>query len=421
MADVADRARLFLAFRHRSSYNQVLLVAVHFKLGVRRMSPRTFPAPLSVFTAVVLLLSCQLTIWAFPTPLATLPLDRTTADLSQGRYDLVATSVGDKALFAGGTEQGPGPYTHVDIYNASTGLWSIDHLSVGRASLAATSVSEIAIFAGGAPSYSTTTGLAAVDIFDNTSSTWSTSLLSAPRQQLAATSHGTKAYISGGSSGGVRSDVIDIYDTITKQWSAMTMPTPRADHSSVTVGNKIIFAGGEADGSGTVDIYDVTTDSWTTGQLSSARHGMAATAVGNKAIFVGGSQSGQYQEAIDIYDAVSDTWTSSVLPHPTGLMAATTVGNYALFGGGVYTQQYDDIYIYDSLADVWLTAAPGLEQGRFDLAATSVGDLALFGGGYGFDAVDIFRVPMPVPEPTSFVLALVTLCLAMNGRRISIR
>lgn len=360
------------------------------------------PALVTISLAFAILACCAEETWAVTPSQGTIALPRSTAELSQGRYDLTATSVGTKAMFAGGTEQGPGPYTNVDIYDSSTGEWTVEHLSVARNSLAATTVGEIAVFAGGSPSYDLLSTLDAVDIYDNTTGTWTTAQLSQPRNQLAATSHGTKAYISGGllfpssgATGPVYSDVVDIYDTVSKQWSVMTMPKPRAGHSSVTVGDRIIFAGGSRDGSATVDIYNVNDGTWSMGQLSAERHGMAATVVGNKAIFVGGSQSSQYRDEVDIYDATTDTWTSDELPHPTGLMAATTVGNYALFGGGVYTQYYDDIYVYDAISDAWLDAVPGLSAARFDLAATSVGDLALFGGGYGFDTVDIFQVPEP--------------------------
>ncbi len=38
---------------------------------------------------------------------------------------------------------------HVDLYNSATGTWSTAQLSEGRANLAATSVGNVAIFAGG--------------------------------------------------------------------------------------------------------------------------------------------------------------------------------------------------------------------------------------------------------------------------------
>jgi hypothetical protein len=356
---------------------------------------------------------------ALPPALPTLTLERSTATLSQNRYDLAATSVGSKAMFAGGSQQGPGPYTNVDVYDVATLQWSVEHLSVPRLSLAATTVGDVAIFAGGAPSYDLLGSLAAVDLYNNATDTWTTAQLSQPRNQLAATSHGTKAYISGGqvapsagATGPVFSNVIDVYDAATNTWSVMTMPRKRFAHASVTIGDKILFAGGSEEGLGIVDIYDTTSGMWSTGQLSADRQNLAAAVVGGKAIFVGGDRSAQYRPEIDIYDAATNTWTTDTLPHPTGHMAATIFGSYALFGGGVYTQVYNDVYAYDSRSGEWLMVAGGLSEARFDFAATSVGQRAIFAGGYGSERIDVF-----IPEPSGAALAGMAVVMMMSGAR----
>jgi hypothetical protein len=356
---------------------------------------------------------------ALPPVLPTITLQRSTAELSQNRYDLAATSVGTKAMFAGGSQQGPGPYTNVDVFDVATRQWSVAHLSVPRLSLAATTVGDIAIFAGGAPSYDLLGSLMAVDLYNNVTDTWTTAQLSQPRNQLAATSHGTKAYISGGqvapsagATGPVFSNVIDVYDAVTNAWSVMTMPRRRFAHSSVTIGDKILFAGGSEEGLGIVDIYDTTSGTWSTGQLSADRQNMAAAVVGGKAIFVGGDRSAQYRPEIDIYDAATNTWTTDTLPHPIGHMAATTFGSYALFGGGAYTQDYNDVYAYDSRSGEWLTVGGGLSQARFDFAAASVGQRAIFAGGYGSARIDMF-----IPEPTGAAMAWLAVVLVLCGGR----
>jgi hypothetical protein len=121
-----------------------------------------------------------------------------TAQLSLGRRNLAAASVGNVALFAGGVTasallgreggfsgvlfilacvfcvlrvlqycgsvcpatassltratSGGGPYAFcwaVDLYNVTTGAWSTAQLSVSRVYLAAASVGNVALFAGG--------------------------------------------------------------------------------------------------------------------------------------------------------------------------------------------------------------------------------------------------------------------------------
>ncbi len=74
-----------------------------------------------------------------------------TAQLSVARFDLAVTSVGNLAIFAGGsvTEDGLSSSNAVDLYNSTSGIWSTAQLSVARGYLAATSVGNVAFFAGG--------------------------------------------------------------------------------------------------------------------------------------------------------------------------------------------------------------------------------------------------------------------------------
>ena len=80
-----------------------------------------------------------------------------TAQLSVARTDLAVTSVGNVAIFAGGSARDAGPTwstaqlksNAVDLYNSASGTWSTAQLSTGRSSLVATSVENVAIFAGG--------------------------------------------------------------------------------------------------------------------------------------------------------------------------------------------------------------------------------------------------------------------------------
>jgi uncharacterized membrane protein len=72
----------------------------------------------------------------------------TTTFLSQARYYVVATSVGDLALFAGGVGLGTAVISGVvDIFNASSNKWTTATLSQARYQVAATSVGDLAFFA----------------------------------------------------------------------------------------------------------------------------------------------------------------------------------------------------------------------------------------------------------------------------------
>lgn len=68
-----------------------------------------------------------------------------TANLSQARQYLAATTVGTKALFAGG-DAGSGNYSNVvDIFDTSSGSWLTATLSLGRTDLAAASAGGKAV------------------------------------------------------------------------------------------------------------------------------------------------------------------------------------------------------------------------------------------------------------------------------------
>jgi hypothetical protein len=70
----------------------------------------------------------------------------TTTTLSQAHKDLVATSIGNLALFAGGDSEGL--FAMVDIFNASSNNWTTTMLSQAHTQLVATSIGNLALFAG---------------------------------------------------------------------------------------------------------------------------------------------------------------------------------------------------------------------------------------------------------------------------------
>jgi len=71
-----------------------------------------------------------------------------TATLSEARGYLAVTSVGDLALFGGGSNS-TSFSARVDIYNSTSGTWSTATLSEARNYLAATTVGDLALFGGG--------------------------------------------------------------------------------------------------------------------------------------------------------------------------------------------------------------------------------------------------------------------------------
>jgi hypothetical protein len=353
-------------------------------------------------------------------------LDHTTFHLSVARYDLAATTVGDKAIFAGGTEQGPySAYSAVDIFNNTTGQWSTANLSVPRCRLAAATVGNLAIFAGGCLSFRDETFTSQVDIYNDATGTWSTAALSVPRGLLGGVAVGNRAYFAGGATtnfDGVpsgASNLIDVYDASTNVWSTMTMPHPRYDFTPLAIGGKIIFMGG---GAPEVDIYNTLTSTWTTTALTgesswpASRGGYAAAVVGRRAIFYGGTYADQYLNNIDIYDVDNHSWTPFTLPANSGYGAAAALGPFGLFAGGAYTNYQTDVRSFDYLTGVFADATP-LSTWRASLAGASIGNHMIFAGGYNGAATSAVDIYTATPEPSSAGLLCFGFLLLRRHRR----
>lgn len=257
-------------------------------------------------------------------------------------------SCGSKIFFAGGGFDEGVSYDIVDIYDTLTKEWSVAHLSVDRFSLGAISHGDTVMFAGGVqfregvdPIFKNT-----VDIYNSKTGEWTVDQLSIARMGVAATVVGDLAFFAGGLNI-IGNDVnttarVDIYNFATKTWSQYSLSQARAFSMSVTVGSKVIIAGGCTEinkSTNRVDIYDASTGKWTTATLSVARAGIGAAVVAGKAFFVGGGNfmGGGFNmpsDVIDIYDPVNNTWSMDFLSQPVESHSVVGVGNHLIVAGG---------------------------------------------------------------------------------------
>jgi hypothetical protein len=337
----------------------------------------------------------------------------TTAALSQARGIAGATTIGDLAMFAGGTLE-LGVSHVVDVYNARADAWSTAKLSTARYQIGATTVAAKALFAGG------TNGIvpdSAVDIYDNTTGMWSTAKLSQGNTPSASVTVGTKALFVGGQD--LPSSHVEIYDASKDRWSITNLSQARAYPAGTVVGTTAFFAGGYLQNnefSDVVDIYDGTAGRWSTMKLPVAAKFDAATTVGSKAIFAGGtiiSKHGQLvygSDLVEIFDTRTGRWSTAKLSKGRGLLAALSVGNVALFAGGEYDDRHGThasnvVDVYDAKTGQWSTTT--LAQARAGVAGTAVGDTAIFAGGFdpmdisdrSRDTVDLFTLDAALPVP----------------------
>jgi hypothetical protein len=221
--------------------------------------------------------------------------------LSTARFGMGATTVGSKALFVGGGEAGPSnasPSAVVDVYDSAlgapdnAGAWSTTTIPVARGLIAATTVGDRAFFAGGLDGFSY---LDTVDVYDNATGMWSVKSLSQARAigDPGATTVGSRAYFAGGQVAGGMSDVIDVYDADFDTWFALTLSVPRSGLAATTVGDLAVFAGGVTfmgafAASDVVDVVASGTGAQATSLLSEARGNLAPAVIGQRALFAGG-------------------------------------------------------------------------------------------------------------------------------------
>jgi len=179
--------------------------------------------------------------------------------LCQARYAIAAISVSNRyAIFAGGQVKGVIPQNTVDIYDSLNGTWWTANLSQARSYLAATSVGNLTFFGGGNATNQQISNV--VDIFNSTTQTWSTTTLSQARYLLAAASIEDIVAFGGGTPDGfAASSTVDIYNTTSNIWFTVSLGQPRmALAATASSPKKILFGGGLSNTgpSNIVDIFD---------------------------------------------------------------------------------------------------------------------------------------------------------------------
>ena len=263
-----------------------------------------------------------------------------TGDLRDAKSNLAATTVGGYAIFAGGRvyPDTSGWYTSysVDTYDSSLTRRTGTVLAQRRGYLAATTVGNYAIFAGGST-------VDTVDAYDISLVRTTPTALSEARGYLSATTVGDYALFGGGNGelSSQYTDTVDAYASVLTRSTPSVLSVARDALSATTVGDHALFGGGRGSSpynKFNVDAYDTSLTRTTPSTLNAARYNLSATTVGNYALFGGGRQSpNRNLNTVDVYDKSLTKSMASNLSNMREMLAATTVGDYALFGGGYGT------------------------------------------------------------------------------------
>lgn len=233
-----------------------------------------------------------------------------TVDADSGRYASAATTVGDYALFGGGRKgEGYGNTELNTVYtfrSSGTSSGYITPLVRTRSELAAATVGDYAIFAGG--TYGSSSPTAYTDAYNKSLTRVSIDRLSDVAYAQAATTIGKYALFGGGqgsSADGFRR--VHCYDSSLTRLNVPLLPIGGGrDIAATTLGDHALFGGGY-DGFyyNYVNSYDSSLTVSTITSLSIGRWGLAATTVGNYALFGGGisKTTSDITNVLDIYES----------------------------------------------------------------------------------------------------------------------
>ena len=310
-----------------------------------------------------------------------------------------AATTGNYAIFYIGYT---GSYSgKVDACDKSLTVSNIQSMLNERIDTAATTVGDYAVFAGGSANGSTYFSLAGVY---NSSLVYQeiSNVLTYKTIDVGTTTIGDYALFVGGQGSSKYAQVNTLSSSLTK--SGLTSLNDRGySIAGATIGNYAIFAGGyrEVNGNNSysvstiVDAFDSSLTHSLASSLGTARGRLKGTVAGKYAVFTGGNSA-----LVDAYNESLTRISATNINVARTYLAATSIEDYALFGGGQSGSGYS--YSYHNTVDAYdssltHTTQENLSVGRANLAAATVGDYALFGGGTTkasdtYKTIDVYTV-----------------------------
>jgi N-acetylneuraminic acid mutarotase len=254
------------------------------------------------------------------------------------------------------------------------------------------------------------TQLAVNEEYNPVTDTWTTKAsMHTARSGFAVAVYQNKIYCIGGTTGDSDNSVsgftgaTEVYDPATDTWEMKKpMPTPRADMCANIVNGKIYCVGGKKywgvapfyQELNATEVYDPILNYWTRrSPMPIPVLGAASAVLNGKIYVVGGSRHFQVGwdlstvNSNQVYDPENDAWsTRTGLPNAESYAAASatsgvTAPKRLYFVGGSNQTSYSSVtYTYDSVDDVWSTAASMLTS-RVYLAVAVVDDILYAIGG----------------------------------------
>jgi hypothetical protein len=301
-----------------------------------------------------------------------------TATLSEARYNLLAASAGDVAVFAGGSVNAGTSSSVVDVYNGNSGQWTTTSLPAQTGGEAA-GVRQNIYFLAGADYQN-------VAAYDTETGQWSTAGRSKGAEQLLNVVGSLRLL-----------RYIRALGQVSNENEYINAPASlRSD--AITVGTKIYF------GFGSFNYFDILSGDVSSVGSTGLGYFDVEVPIGDKLLLI--DDIVNPGSTACLVDSVTDRTTE--IPVPTAFSIALSSGYCALGSNVVFSVANlktngvplgtTTAAVYDVSTGIWTTVGPG---GGPD--ATATGSKAMFAGsgGYGVDptnTVDVYSDTNPSPE-----------------------
>jgi Kelch motif protein len=326
-------------------------------------------------------------------------VSRPTGAMTLARAGHTATLLpSGKVLVAGGWVDSPEPTVSAELYDPTTGRWTVTgSMKAGRASHAAALLrsGKVLVTGGDAPGEGGAQGsgppyeaIASAEVYDPLSGIWTetSSMLVAGDSVTAIVLESGKVFVAPGRfERRFEPDVVttpaELYDPVTESWSAIGGLIQRGGSATLLASGEILVVSGDSRGP---QLYDPATGAWRrTGVMTARREGhTAALLASGKVLVVGGISN---TTSAEIYDPATDRWTLTgpmTASHGEGASATLLrLSRVLVAGGGPPGPAGNSVDLYDPATARW-TALEAMAASRIFFTGTLLpsGTLLLAGG-----------------------------------------
>jgi murein DD-endopeptidase MepM/ murein hydrolase activator NlpD/N-acetylneuraminic acid mutarotase len=256
--------------------------------------------------------------------------------------------------------------------------------------------------------------LASVELYNLSTGKWTlTDPLSTPRRYLAIVLENGKVLATGGAKGTSRDtrylESSEIYDPASGQWTYsgdLNIPREGAPEIVLLQNGKVLLAGGYYKDAyiDKAEVYDPTTGEWTISQMPYAWGGATLTVLENGKVLVAGGSIGLATKTAVVsskamlYNPVNNSWTQTAsmrAPRGGHNSALLSDGKVLIIGGGTTTAE-----IYDPKTEQWTIAPQTRYPAHNGIALLQNKDVLAIGGDPDGLAAELFTSPAsPTPTP----------------------